>query len=136
MKAVEQKSKCAKHIKLFGSLLWGYLCQKNLRSIQYNNDDDNFQFDIDSSRYDILSTYEVRENIIKVEFVEKDKYFKYDFARMKPFLLAYARQHVGRVMQPYLDEIIHINTDGFRTRNEIDIELGTGMGQIKFEGLK
>ena len=136
MKAVEDKSKCAKHIKLFGSCLWGYLCQKNLRSIQYNNDDDNFEFDIDSSRYDILSTYEVRDNIIKVEFVEKDKYFKYDFARMKLFLLAYARQHLGRQIEGYLDEIVYVNTDGFRTRNEIDIELGTGLGQIKFEGLK
>ena len=124
-----------KDFKTIIVLLWGSLSQKNLKSIQYDNNLE-FDFNIDTDKFDIIDTINIRNDIWRVDFVEKNKYFKYAWSRLKPFLLAYARQHVGRVMQPYLDQIVHINTDGFRTRSQIDIELGTGLDQIKYEGLK
>jgi hypothetical protein len=124
-----------KDIKMIMNLLWGSLAQKNLKSIQYDNNLD-FEFNIDTDKYDVLNTVNIRDDIWKIDFVEKTRYFKYAWSRIKPFLLAYARQHLGRQIESYLDDVVYVNTDGWRTRNEIDIELGTGLGQIKYEGLK
>ena len=124
-----------KDFKMMIVLLWGSLSESNLKSIQYDNNLD-FDFNIDTDRYEILNTISLRDDIWKVDYVEKNKYFKFAWSRLKPFLLAFARQHLGRIMAPYLDEIVHVNTDGFRTKTEIDIKLGSGLGEIKYEGLK
>ena len=55
---------------------------------------------------------------------------------MKPFLLAYARQYIGRQIANHLDNIVHVNTDGFYSKIALDITIGVEMGKLKYEGLK
>jgi hypothetical protein len=55
---------------------------------------------------------------------------------MKPFLLAFGRQKLGRVMMPYIDAVMTVNTDGFKTYREIDIKTGTGIGEVRYEGIE
>ena len=38
--------------------------------------------------------------------------------------------------QKYENEIIRINTDGFYTKNKIDVEPSEKMGLLKYEGIK
>ena len=115
--------------------LWGSLSEKNLKSIQYDCQKE-FDFNIDSDRYDILNTSNIRAEIWKIDFVEKGKYFKFAWARMKPFLLAYARQYIGRQIEQYLDQIVLVNTDGFYSKDPLDIAIGVEIGKLKYEGLK
>lgn len=124
-----------KDCKVIASMLWGSLSEKNLKSIQYDCQKE-FDFNIDSDRYDILNTSNIRADIWKIDFVEKGKYFKFAWARMKPFLLAYARQYIGRQIANHLDHIVMVNTDGFYSKIVLDIAIGTEMGCMKYEGLK
>ena len=52
---------------------------------------------------------------------------------MKPFILAFGRQMIGRIMEPYLDDIVSINTDGFKAVKQLDITTGTDIGDLRIE---
>ena len=54
---------------------------------------------------------------------------------MKPFILAFGRQMIGRIMDPYLNDIVNVNTDGFKAVKQLDIITGTNIGDIRFEGI-
>lgn len=123
------------------NLLWGTLCSTNIRTYQYNiNKDLNIDIDLDDT-YIILNQY-INNDIVKIEFCKKNNYFKYAWARLKPFLLAFGRQTITRIIEPYLDNIVELNTDGFKSCNILhgineltDIELGDKIGQLRYEGL-
>ena len=55
---------------------------------------------------------------------------------MKPFILAFGRQMLGRMIEPHIDNIYRINTDGFSSSKLIDIKLGNGMGELRYEGMQ
>ena len=38
-------------------------------------------------------------------------------------------------MEPYLDDIIHVNTDGFKAVKQLDIITGTNIGALRYEGI-
>ena len=38
-------------------------------------------------------------------------------------------------MEPYLDDIIYVNTDGFKAVKQLDIITGTNIGDLRFEGI-
>ena len=124
-----------KDFKLIMNLLWGSLCETNISHYQYDVTKGGINIDIDTKKYDILNQYFVRDNIFKIEYCKKNNYYKYPWARMKPFLLAFGRQKLGRVMMPYIDTVMTVNTDGFKTYREIDIQTGTGIGEVRYEGI-
>ena len=80
-----------------------------------------------------MNQYFVRDNIFKIEFCTKLGYFKYPWARLKPFILAFGRKMIGDIMQPYLDDITHVNTDGFKAVKQLDIITGTNIGDLRYE---
>jgi len=97
-------------------------------------DDDDFQFDF----HDNVSVLSQRldGNQFEVCYVKNDKYCKYNFARLKPFITAFGRQMLGRLIEPYIDSIHRIHTDGFASDKELDIALGDRMGELRFEGFQ
>ena len=119
------------------NLLWGSLCSTNIHTYQYNITKElNVNINLDPERHIIVNQFFVRDNIFKIEFCKKDDYFKYPWARLKPFLLAFGRQTITRIIEPYLSSIVAINTDGFKSCVELeDIKLGDGIGQLRYEGL-
>jgi len=97
---------------------------------------------LDPERHIIINQFFVRENIFKIEFCKKNDYFKYPWARLKPFILAFGRQTITRIIEPYLSSIVALNCDGFKSCDILhgideltDIQLGDGIGQIRYEGL-
>ena len=55
---------------------------------------------------------------------------------MKPFILAFGRQTIARIIEPYLDRIVEINTDGFKSTEELTgLVFGTGCGELRHEGI-
>ena len=125
-----------KDFKLVMNLLYGTLCMTNVKTYQYDITKDlNADIDLDPEKVIILNQYFVRDNIFKIEFCTKLGYFKYPWARLKPFILAFGRQMIGRIMEPYLDDIIYVNTDGFKAVKQLDIITGTNIGDLRFEGI-
>lgn len=69
--------------------------------------------------------------------VKKDREFEYetDFARIKPFLLAQGRYEISKVIEPNLENLVYSHTDSVILKKRIKgIELGTELGDLKFEG--
>ena len=125
-----------KDFKLVMNLLYGTLCMTNVKTYQYDITRElTADIDLDPEKVIILNQYFVRDNIFKIEFCYKHGYFKYPFARLKPFILAFGRQMIGRIMEPYLDDIIYVNTDGFKAVKQLDIITGTNIGDLRFEGI-
>jgi hypothetical protein len=119
------------------NLLWGTLCSTNIHTFQYDITKDlDVNINLDPDRHIILNQFFVRENIFKLEYCKKDDYFKYPWARMKCFLLALGRQTITRIIEPYLENIMDLNTDGFKSIIELEnIELGDGVGELRYEGI-
>ena len=124
-----------KDFKTILNILWGALCSTNLKTFQYDITKDlNFNIDIDPEKYVVANQY-LKGNTFKIEYYKKDHYFNYAWVRLKPFLLAYGRQKLGRLMMPYITYIVSVNTDGFKTFHEIPIKVGEAIGDIRYEGI-
>lgn len=62
--------------------------------------------------------------------------FKYPFARASPFLTAYGRRDIHKIMSSfgYMPQIVQIHTDGFVTKNKLPLKYGGGeLGSLKYE---
>ncbi len=71
----------------------------------------------------------------QVEFqIKKDNHYIYSYARIKPFLLAQGRYEMSTTILPFGDKIVRANTDGFISKEKLDIPTGDALGQLKYEG--
>lgn len=120
--------------KLIGTLLWGGLCGDNYRTVKYNiNEEFNFKVPEDTI---ILEEGHVMGNddMYQIKYISGKKYFRYDWARIKPFILAKGRQEITKILRPHLDHIKQINTDGFISSKQLDVTIGGDIGELKYEG--
>jgi hypothetical protein len=130
-----RKSTGDKIYKLMANSLWGALVESNVHKLTYKIDDESFQFDFHDN-VTILWQSPKPGNQFMVSYVKHDKYFKYPFARLKPFILAFGRQMLGRMIEPHIESIHRCHTDGFSSSKELNIRLGEKMGELRFEGYK
>ena len=131
------KLKCEtknKDFKLVINMLYGTLCMSNVHKFQYDVTKElTANIDLDTDRVVILNQYFIRDNIFRIEYCYRNGNFKYPWVRMKPFILAFGRQMIGRIMQEHLDDIVSINTDGFKAVKKLNITTGTGIGDLRIE---
>ena len=121
------------------NILWGALCQKNEISMT---------FDIDT-KDDINIKNEILEiwtsgKKIHVKFVKGVRYFETNFGRIGPFLLARGRRMASKMMEPHLEHIVRVHTDGFISRVPLkfkkmnasldSVNIGSNMGDLKYVG--
>ena len=67
--------------------------------------------------------------------VRKDKFYETNYARIKPFLMAYGRVKIAKVMLPILDNIVRCHTDGLISKTELqNLKRMPDLGDLKFEG--
>jgi hypothetical protein len=104
--------------------LWGAICQSNRAIIT-------------------TGTKTKETKILKVELdssgnmeftVEKEKPFKYSYARLKPFLLAQGRYNLSTTIFPFGDKIVRANTDGFISKELLPIPTNDHLGGLLYEG--
>jgi hypothetical protein len=70
-----------------------------------------------------------------VNYQNNDHIFKTDFARIKPFLLAKGRTKISKLVEPCVDNVMYIHTDGFLvTEEQKKLQTGTNLGDVKYEG--
>jgi hypothetical protein len=109
--------------------LWGYLCSYDKK---YFLDDELEKLDISywndfesNSEYKIVDEqyYYVDDNLITKFIAVKDtKPYRYNFARMKPFITSYGRDYIARLImkENILHKIVRIQTDGLVLRENHD----------------
>ncbi len=120
--------------KIIANSLWGALVESNIQELSYDINDENFNFDFHDNTTILQQRLKGTQFI--VTYVKNDKYFKYQFARMKPFILAIGRQMLDRIIEPHIDSIHRIHTDGFCSSKELNIALGDRIGELRFDGFQ
>ena len=115
------------------NLLWGLLCQKNTFSkiLRY---EDNPVMDENIEILNIVPEGNHDSQLNRFEYINIDILFKTTYARLGPFLTAYCRTSISRVIEPFKSHIKRIHTDGFYLTNELtqkDIKIGLELGQFK-----
>ena len=117
--------------KLIANSLWGGLVQSNVHTLTYKLTD---EFDFDFNDTATIIDQSMHGDTVKIKYVKHEKYFKYNFARLKPFILAFGRQMLGRMIQPYVDNIVRIHADGLSSSKKLDIVLGDDIGEMRDDG--
>ena len=108
-------------IKKILNVLWGALCQRdNIRitdciGVEFKSDEEIIIY----TDYDGTDYYKVI------------KPFKRPHARIGAFLTAYGRTHVSKIVEPVVDEVYRIHTDGFYTT--ATMTTSNVLGELKLE---
>jgi len=111
MRKTLPKNKILKHI---GSSLWGSLSASNLKTCTNK--------DINDKKYDdyILHDHRIESN--KNEYyvlIKENKPYKYNI-RLKPFITAFVRNKVSKLIMEDIDNVIRVHTDGVVFNKKMD----------------
>jgi hypothetical protein len=71
-------------------------------------------------------------NLIFKKYFLDDPY-QTPFARLGTFLVSKCRQELSRLIEPYIDSIVRIHTDGFISSKRLPLEnkIGENIGDLK-----
>lgn len=118
-------------VKPLISSLWGKLCSKVHKRYTVNESE---EIDINKDET-IERIYEVN-GVEHVKTFNKNNIFKYNYARVGPFLTAYCRLQFARTCMPHIDNIVRINTDSMLTKTDISkhINISKALGDFKLDG--
>jgi hypothetical protein len=131
----ELKTK-TKYGKLILNSLWGSISQKDLVTLRFKKGED-----INIGKNKIIKKMIFNKNGSAKVVIQnkKSNIFESNFARMIPFLLAYARYNISKELEPHIDHIKRCHTDGFISNKKIDFENikhndNKLIGSLVFEG--
>ena len=87
-----------------------------------------------SGNIKVLKFSNFKEDKTIIEYVNNDKQFKSNYARLKPFLLSKGRNNLHNLIKNNIDDVVHFHTDGFLIKNNLNIKTGLDIGDLKYEG--
>jgi len=119
------KKQGVKGAKQIMNSLWGALCEHNYK-IQKTGEKPLI---IDG---ELSSIIPFKDGYL-IESYDYDNYYKTNYARFGPFITAYARCYLGRIIEPFIDNVYRIHTDGFIVDKEQNLNIGDDLGQFKIE---
>ena len=127
-------SKCG-HAKAILNIMSG-LCGAHVYQEAYGTEEEP----VDVGGMDIKELHPIGDDPetctqFRVKYINTQKQiFKYPFCRISPFMTAFGRMEILKIVLPYEDQIVLIHTDGFISKTKLDIEVGDGnLGDLKFE---
>jgi hypothetical protein len=134
------KKKGIAQAKLIGNSLWGAMCQKNEISVITETD---MIIKIKEDRT-LTKIETIDENSLRAKFVKNAFYYESNFARIGPFITAFARRMIANIIKPHLQYVKRIHTDGFISTKKLEfnkkgrsmscVKEGNNIGNIKYEG--
>ena len=118
-------------VKHMMSYLWGYLISYkkeyyneedfNDLDVSYLDSDDNTEYKLLKEKYYLDSS---DPSIVHTtyEVIKATNTYKYPYARLKPFLVSYARKWIGDLLvsENIIDKVIRIQTDGICLKEAYD----------------
>lgn len=122
-----------KRFKEILNCLWGCLVQekKTRLVIDLTKESD---VNLNTDKIEILSQV-IEKNKCIIEYTYKNtSSFKTDFGRMKSFLLSQGRLKMSQLLVDHVEHVESLNTDGWKSSKKLDIELGNGIGDLRYEG--
>jgi hypothetical protein len=98
------------------NLLWGYLCKDNIEV--HTIDLDSAEPYIIPDDCTLIEQVEINDKTLRFKYFHNDTLFATNYARIKPFILAYGRQVVRSHIDDNLDSIVRIHTVGSNTGHQ------------------
>jgi hypothetical protein len=127
---LKQKNICDR-VKVILNCLWGALCQKRKKT-QVARKTDKELIDIPS---DCTVLYTIKHNQGEtIHFVKNNDMYKYNYARMMPFLLSKGRSKLSKTIEPHTEKVVYVHTDGFISTEQLRIKTGDNLGDLKDKG--
>jgi hypothetical protein len=125
------KNKNVNKAKDIMNRLWGKLGEYD-RSKKYDDKDISIKEDEEIKELRPCNKNE-DINLIKVNKINKP--YKYNYARLIPFIKSIDRKYMCDIMYDYKDNIHQILTDGFLSDKHIHSNTDVKIGELKYEGL-
>ena len=121
------------YIKLIINRLWGALSETNeKRNIIERDSLIDFKL---PKNYKVIQQKPSRnKNQIILDIAHNDNFYKNNYARLKPFLIAKGRSVISNLMFPHKEFIKRCHTDGFISSKKLDIKTGNKLGDLVYEG--
>lgn len=126
------------------NILWGTLCEKNRFKIYVNSTKPT---NIEETNVEAMVPLRgsVEPDEYSVIGIHEDSYYDTPYARLEPFLLSRTRCLLSRLIEPHIENIIRVHTDGFysskqltfqkpekRANNKLEfVKIGTDIGNLK-----
>lgn len=137
-KLKEMKIPYAKRIL---NCIWGLLSQKNIMKKKLGIDSE-FTFFGDTIVHKI---HPVDKKSLMVHYFRNNNFFEMNYARLAPFILAAGRKMMSSMIEPHLEHIKRVHTDGFISVKKLDFPTqksralgsfkeGSDMGDLRYEG--
>jgi hypothetical protein len=107
--------------------LWGSLCSRNkytrinTKEINLNEDDE------------LLSVTPFGDNLHKIVYAKKDRYFRFNYARMGVFLTSFVRHNMASIIFPHKENVFRCHTDSILSNIPLSLDIGGEMGKFKLE---
>ena len=112
--------------------LWGLLCEKRELS-KVIDEDDTENFELSKGRT-VTSITPLNDNKLLVKYAIQKRLYETPFARLKPFLLAYGRKNLSRIVEKIIDKVKWMHTDGFIVTEKVEVKTGDKLGELKYCG--
>jgi hypothetical protein len=114
-----------KLVKFMTSSLWGRLCEYNRLmktedELEKNQLDFVLDYDPNHKYYVRAITYSSKRECDVYELIESKRPYRFNIARIKPFLISKSRALVGAVAMEYIDDVVRIHTDNVTFNKEHD----------------
>ena len=113
--------------------LWGFLGSKTTLKLTTEK-----EFRADNITDLNLTNFDMKTGqLLNFQITKEEKYFKYNACRITPFITAYRRNFLYKLLKPFEKDIAYIHTDGWIMKNPGNIteifDMGDKMGQLKIE---
>lgn len=119
--------------KLLLNIMSGAIGELNKVKIKIDENDDSEDIDFDQLNLIPISiTSSLDFKYSTYTCVNKDQYYKSNFARFKPFLWSHARYLMTKLCFKHNENIVKCYTDGILSKTPL--EYGNQLGQLKYEG--
>jgi len=116
--------------KVMLNKLWGLLCEK-VKVKETTTSQTAQKIDIGNSINDLENWNAFPRNMEGMKHIMTKK-FKRPHARIGSFLTAYGRTELSKLIEPYVDTVVQVKTDGFYT-TKTDIPVSKELGKLKLE---
>ena len=113
--------------------LWGALCQRKKTYKTLTTSSKSFDFP-DGEVLD--SIVPIGEEQWRFQFTNPGNPFKGEYPRIAPFLLAHGRKFISEMVQPYVDKVRRIHTDGFILEEDVNSSPLIACAKDAFKTLK
>jgi hypothetical protein len=117
-----------KSIKIYLNKLWGKLIQRDLFKINTASVDNQIWDDKEIVEIGVIGDDINHSGNLEIDVVKKGKYYKTDFGRISPFMLAKGRFTTAQYILKNIDDVVYINTDGYILKKEPHKDIKNRLG--------